>query len=93
MKGLRLALTLASVVRTVVVKTSRFANRPRKPVGGRSRRTGAVVLALLIASVAAALLLAHRYALGVEQTLAAALLGGGAPVRVKSNETQGSAVS
>jgi NACHT domain len=61
------------------VKAFRFANRLGRPTGGRSRGTGVVVLVLLITSVAAALLLARRYDLGVPQTLAAALVGGGAP--------------
>ncbi len=61
------------------------AKRPRSRDGfklaGRrpTRRTGAVFLALLFASVAAALYLAHRYQLGEAQTLVAVLVGGGAP--------------
>jgi hypothetical protein len=41
------------------------------------RRTGLVTLALLFGSVAAALLLAHRFQRGLAQTLTTALVGGG----------------
>jgi hypothetical protein len=44
-----------------------------------ARRTGVIVVVLLVASVALALYLAHHYHLGVPQTLVAVLVGGGAP--------------
>jgi len=44
-----------------------------------ARRTGAIVVLLLVASVALALFLAHHYRLGVPQTLVTVLVGGGAP--------------
>jgi NACHT domain len=61
------------------LKTGKISSRARPSARTASRRTGMVVLALLTASVATALLLARAYHLGVAQTLAAALIGGGAP--------------
>ena len=48
----------------------------------RRRRTGQIVLVLLVGSVALALYLAVSYHLGVAQTLVAVLVGGGAPAGV-----------
>jgi hypothetical protein len=44
-----------------------------------ARRTGVIVVVLLIGSIALALYLAHHYHLGVPQTLVTVLVGGGAP--------------
>ena len=58
-------------------------NRPkslsRRRRAGKPRHTGKIVVILLALSVAVALYLAHRFKLGVPQTLVTVLIGGGAP--------------
>jgi NACHT domain len=56
----------------------RLHGRARQP-GRQLRHTGKIVVVLLIVSVGTAIVIAHRYRLGVPQTLITVLLGGGAP--------------